>query len=109
MKKSHLRELRQLANLLPVTYQNRSVFRRIHGSEILKHKPEAKDQKGKAIDPNMHYMIKVSDQEPTNDYRRLKKIYRREGIKAVRQYCQEVHELNQNQVKSVGGLPILQG
>ena len=62
MNKTVLKRLKKYAEKLPEVYKNVKVCERKMGSEILKDKPDMKDEKGQPLDA--HKMYKITSLKP---------------------------------------------
>jgi hypothetical protein len=94
-KKSSFKHLRMLAAQLPVQFQDGNIY--IPGAEILKRNKNAKDAEGNAIDPEKVY--KGATQFPVSNYRRMKKLFKKEGEAGVNKYVDDIIEQHQQTIR----------
>jgi hypothetical protein len=104
--KQMYRDLQKIAQRLPFNYVEHKASLEYRGSEILEANPEAKDKEGNPIDPKKIYFINGSQRHVVDHYKRMKRIYRRDGEDGVKHYVTEVMalELHAMQPKSFGGI-----
>lgn len=100
------RDMQQIAARLPFNYVEHKASIQYRGSEILEQNPDAKDRDGNPIDPKKIYSIAGVQRHPVDHYKRMKRIYRRDGEAGVKHYIAEVMALEMHAVqpKSFGGI-----
>lgn len=102
--KKILSELRLIASQLPIVTTREKV--RVHGSEILKNNPDAKDEIGEPVSAHKYYHISADMRR--NHYRAMKKIYQSGGIDAVNAYIKIMNEIvmgkNKMMEEVIGGI-----
>lgn len=92
--KKDMQDLRQLAASLPRTYQDGEVMATITGAALIAKGINEVD--GKPVLPEKSYLRKISDRQPVNHFRRMKKLYTNGGAEEVAKYCFGVKELHEN-------------
>jgi hypothetical protein len=105
MNKATLRDIRRLANKLPATYTEVDVYRRVIGEALLNGGVSV-TKYDVPIEGKKEYEFKTKIKQPVNNYRRLKKIYERDGIEKVREYVKEVIDLHLRSTKSLNGIKL---
>lgn len=95
-KEKDLKLLKMAAEKLPTTFQDGNVSQTVHGSDLLL-KGVAKLADGTPVEKNKVYLQKTNDREmmPVNHFRRMKRLYLKNGIKAVYQYVDQVMTLHE--------------
>ena len=85
-KKSSFKQMRQYAAGLPVQIQEGKTY--LRGDALLETSKTGLDKDGKPFLPDQWY--EVPTEQGVNHYRRIKKLFKRGGYDAVRQYADEV-------------------
>ena len=86
------RRIRKIAQACPpLEHKTRTQRIRIAGSKLLSDNPEAKDDKGKPIDPKLVYIDTVA--LPVNHEKELEQVYIIHGWAAVNNYVVQAQQL----------------
>lgn len=93
MTKKDIKQLKELAVMLPKTMQDANVHKHVLGAELIE-KGIKETKTGESVLPNKRYSVKIADKMPVNHLRRIKSLYQNHGIVAVEKYCRDVFELN---------------
>jgi hypothetical protein len=93
MTKTEIKQLKELAQMLPKTLQDANVRKHVIGSDLIE-KGLEKTKTGEKLNPTKFYSVQIADKMPVNHFRRMKNLYQNHGIKAVEKYCRDIHELN---------------
>lgn len=86
MKKAILKQLRDVASKLEITYEKS--IQTVSGQQLIETGNSVFD--GQEINPDMFYQVEL--QVPANHYKKLKAAYNYGGIKACNQYISDVNE-----------------
>lgn len=86
MKKAILKQLRDVASKLEITYEKS--IQTVSGQHLIETGNSVLD--GQEIKADMFYQVEL--QVPANHFRKLKEVYKYGGIKACNQYIESVNE-----------------
>jgi len=87
-----MKELKAIAATLPASYVDIEVMRGVLGSKLLSE--GITHVQGKPVKKDHTYLHKIAERVQVNDYKRLRKIYAKGGMKAVREYVEGVIDIN---------------
>jgi hypothetical protein len=99
MKKTDIKALKMLADLLPQTYYEVPV--QISGKALIE-KGVKTDGSGNKVDEKLYYQL--TQKHPVNHNRRIRKVYEKDGQKGVEEYCQNVKDLAAESAKGISSL-----
>jgi hypothetical protein len=111
LNNKQINELRDLAKLIPVTYDEVNIHREVFGSQLIaggiteiqakELMPEIEWENGKPeftvkmvpVVANKKYSFPMKHKVKTDHFKRIKKLYAKEGIDAVRNYAYGCRQL----------------
>ncbi len=106
-----INELRDLSKMIPVTYDEVKIFREVFGSQLIaggiteiqakELGPEIEWKNGKPeftvkmvpVDKNKKYSYPINHKVKTDHFKKIKKLYTKHGIEAVRKYIYSCRQL----------------
>lgn len=104
LKKEIRLELAKLAVALPKTYRQVTVLRVYLGQELI-NEGITELKNGEVVLPKKKYSRFMTDKVPVNNMKKLVDLYQRDGIEAVRKYCEGVMQVSSGHIgQKVGGL-----
>lgn len=86
-----INELKDLAKLIPVTYDEVESIRVITGSQLIMN--GIFEVKGNPVKEKGQYSYPIKHKMRTDHFKKIKKLYAKEGIDAVRKYAYSSREL----------------
>lgn len=89
MKKSILKQLREVASKLEITFEKKIIT--VSGQQLIETGNSVIN--GQTIQPELSYQIET--EAPCNHFRKLKEAYKYGGIKACNDYIKSVNEVVQ--------------
>lgn len=102
-------ELAGYAKRLPVMFQDMDVVRTVRGEQILDRNPLARDRNGEPIVAHRKYSRLVTDKVPVDHFKRMCRLFKTAGMKAVEQYVLELVDfhLETQEVDKIGGVSLM--
>jgi len=104
MKKKIVKQLKQVAAEIPVSYYEVNVYKTMTGEEAAKHVEDD-------LEPDKKYTLTFTSQREVNHLRRLKRYFTKYGEEGIQLYLDQSAELFVESLKpmTVGGIQIERG